>query len=275
MNLGRRASSPAAVGRPARRRLITAVSAVAIFIAMAAALWVRVGPLPPDLLDRSRFAQTTVVDRNGMVLFESLPASGARSEWLHASALPKPVVDATLAAEDRRFFSHHGVDPIAIARAAVQNVKAMQVVEGGSTITQQVAKLLLDSKDRWLRSKIREAVVAIRLEHRMPKREILALYLNLAPYGNRIQGIARASRAYFGCDPSALTPAQAAYLSALPQRPGAFNPLRDPAAARKRQRAILARMHDAGWLPNADLEHARAEGLHFEKAAHPALAMHF
>ena len=83
----------------------------------------------------------------------------------------------------------------------LHNVRAMRVVEGGSTITQQVAKLVLQSRNRGLRQKSREAVLALRLEHRFTKREILALYLNRAPYGNRIDGIARASHTYFGCAP--------------------------------------------------------------------------
>jgi penicillin-binding protein 1C len=231
------------------------------------AAWVRLGPLPP--IEQAR--HVTVVDRNGEVLYESLGATGNRSESLSAGALPPRIVDATLAAEDRRFFSHVGVDPIAVARAAVHNVRAMRVVEGGSTITQQVAKLILQSKDRSLRAKWRESVVALRLEHRYSKREILAMYLNLAPYGNRINGAARASRAYFGCPPENLTPAQAAFLASLPQRPGAFNPLRNAQRARARQLHVLSRMK----LTPQELALARAERLRFVRSAQPVLAMHF
>ena len=103
--------------------------------------------------------------------------------------LAPSLVAATIAAEDRRFWSHPGVDPVAIARAAWQNLSEGQIVEGGSTITQQVAKLLLNrgspKRVRGVREKIREAVLALRLEHRFDKREILALYLNLAAYGNQ------------------------------------------------------------------------------------------
>ena len=128
----------------------------------------------------------TIVDRNGEPLYESLAASGGRTEWLGPGELPRNVVEATLAAEDRRFFRHPGIDPIAIARAVVHDIRALRFVEGGSTITQQVAKLLLASTERSLGSKWRESVLALRLEHRYSKQEILALYLNLAPYGNRI-----------------------------------------------------------------------------------------
>src|SRR5207248_7648710 len=131
--------------------------------------------------------------------------------------------------------------------AAAVNLKHRRVVEGGSTITQQVAKLLIARADpsagrRALRDKLREAVVALRLEHRLSKPEILALYVNLAPYGNQIAGADRASRAYFGQNAALLTPAQSAFLAALPQRPSSYNPYRDPRRARARQERIIVQM---------------------------------
>ena len=231
--------------------------------------WARLGPIDPALLERDD--SVVITDRHGEVLYESLSQSGARTERISAEKLPKHVVDATLAAEDRRFYLHPGIDPIAVARAMLHNVKARRVVEGGSTISQQVAKLLLGSKSRGLRQKMREGVLALRLEHRFTKNEILALYLNLAPYGNRIDGVARASRAYFGVVPEQLTPAQAAFLASLPQRPSAFNPLRDPEKARPRQRHILARMP----LAPQERERALSEQLRFSPRRHPILAMHY
>ncbi|HEX6642982.1 MAG TPA: transglycosylase domain-containing protein, partial [Thermoanaerobaculia bacterium] len=236
---------------------------------MALALWLRLGPVDPALLQHEQ--SLTILDRNGEVLYESLGTNGTRAESLSGSHLPLRVVEATLVAEDRRFRRHPGVDPIAITRAMLHNVRAMRVVEGGSTITQQVAKLLLRSKNRSLREKTREAVLALRLEHRFTKDEILALYLNRAPYGNRIDGIARASRSYFGCAPDQLTAAQAAFLASLPQRPSAFNPLRDPERARARQLHILAGMK----LTKDERSQARAERLRFTKTAQPVVAMHF
>ncbi len=249
------------------RRIAIAI----VVVLVGSALWLRLGPIDPALLDRTRHHSQTIVDRHGEVLYEPLAASGNRALWLDAAHLPEHVVHATLAAEDRRFFSHPGVDPIAVVRAFAHNFRAMRVVEGGSTITQQVAKLMLQSKDRSLTQKLREAKLAVRLEHRFTKREILALYLNLAPYGNRITGVARASRAYFGVPPESLTAAQAAFLGSLPQRPGAFNPLKDPKRARIRQRSILAKMH----LGADERERALREELRFTPAAQPVVAMHF
>jgi penicillin-binding protein 1C len=237
--------------------------------ALGVGAWLRYAPIDPALLQTQQ--SLTILDRNGEPLYESLNTTGARTESLAPSLLPKHIVDATLAAEDRRFRIHPGVDPIAIARAALHNVRAMRVVEGGSTITQQVAKLLLRSTNRGLRQKAREAVLALRLEHRFTKDEILAMYLNRAPYGNRIDGVSRASRAYFGCAPDHLTPAQAAFLASLPQRPSAFNPLRNPEKARTRQLHILANMP----LSSDALKQARAERLRFSPAEQRIMAMHF
>jgi penicillin-binding protein 1C len=249
-----------------KRFLVAAAVALIAF-----AMWLRLGPIDERLLDPNRHQSLVILDRHGEVLYEPLAATGNRAAWLRADDLPPHVIAATLAAEDRRFFNHPGVDPIATARAFVHNVKALRVVEGGSTISQQVAKMLLAADNRGLRQKAREAVLALRLEHRLSKGELLALYLNLAPYGNRITGIERASRAYFGCPAENLTPAQAAYLAALPQRPTAFNPLRDPYKARPRQLRILAAMN----LSPEGFAEAKAEKLKFAPSAQPVLAMHF
>ncbi|MGA9752701.1 MAG: biosynthetic peptidoglycan transglycosylase, partial [Acidobacteriota bacterium] len=209
-----------------RRRRRRVWAGVLVGAALALLAWVRCGPLPPDLLDEGRHLSARVVDRHGEVLYESLSGAGGRSRWLAApDALPPMVVKATLAAEDRRFFRHPGVDPLAVMRAAWDDARAFRIVEGGSTLTQQVVKRLT-ARRRTVPGKLREMLLALRLEHRLSKREILALYLNLAPYGNQYAGVAGASRGYFGCPPENLTAAQAAFLAGLPQRPSAFDPYR-------------------------------------------------
>ena len=213
------------------------------------------------------------------MLYEALSASGARARRIEAGSLPPVLVSATIAAEDRRFFSHPGVDPWAWIRAARHNLAEGRIVEGGSTITQQVAKLLIQQRDgvqrRGIGAKIREMVLAFRLEHRFTKREILALYLNLASYGSQTAGAGRASEMYFGVDPGMLTPAQAAFLAALPQRPTAFNPLRNMNAAQARQRTVLRRMAAAGSLTPDQLRDALAERLAIDHGRAPFLAPHF
>ena len=263
----------------ALRRRWRPVAAMCLTAVVAGALWLRLGPIDPVLLNLDDATSTVVVDRRGVPLYESLSGDGTRSVHLDAANLPPVLVAATIAAEDRRFWSHPGVDVIAIARALRRNISEGSVVEGGSTISQQVAKLLLNrqapKRSRGVREKIREAMLALRLEHRFSKRELLALYLNLAAYGNQIVGAGRASRAYFGTDPSMLTPAQAAFLAGLPQRPSGYNPFRHREQALARQRAVLKRMQIAGVLTAARAEEARDERLQFSRTTTPFLAPHF
>ena len=275
-------SAAAVLGRPGRR--LAAVFLLACTLGLAA--WLRLGPIPPELLEPGQSTSTIVLDRHGVPLYEALSGDGTRSTRLSAADLPAALVAATVAAEDRRFWWHPGVDPIAITRAAVNNLLAGGTVEGGSTITQQVAKMLLDRRQRLsaeparprrrnVAAKGQEAVLALRLEQRFTKREILAHYLNLAAYGNQLVGAAHASRAYFGGDVQLLTPAQAAFLAGVPQRPSIFNPYRRPAAALARQRVVLRRMEAAGALTGEEASRAAGERLTFARDPAPFLAPHF
>jgi penicillin-binding protein 1C len=263
-------------GRARRARWALGCAALA---AAAMVVWLRCGAIPADLLGGAGAPSTVVLDRQGRVLYEALDDGGSRVAPIDADHLPPMLVAATVAAEDRRFYSHAGVDPIALARAARHDLVEGQIVEGGSTITQQVAKLLLQRQEgprrRGLGFKLREMVLALRLEHRFSKREILALYLNLAAYGNQAAGAGRASQIYFGVDPSMLTPAQAAFLAALPQRPTQFNPWKNTAAARSRQLAVLRRMADAGHLAPEQYREARDERLTLRPRRVPFHAPHF
>jgi penicillin-binding protein 1C len=247
--------------------------------ALSAGFWMRVGPLPPGLLTTPDVS-TVVVDRHGRALYEARASRGTKSRHLSVDGLPAVLVDATLAAEDRRFYRHPGVDPIAVVRAGFRNVRAGRTVEGASTITQQVAKLLLDRRTssprrRGFGGKLEEAVTALRLEHRLSKQEILTLYLNLAPYGNQVIGVARASEVYFGVTPSLLTIAQAAYLAGLPQRPSAYSPYRQREAGLGRQRTILGRLVRQRRITAEQADVARDERLRFEPMSRAFVAPHF
>jgi len=256
--------SPAKAGRHVRRAS-AAVSVAAVAI-IALLYWLRLGPLPDGLLDDPASVSTTVLDRTGVVLYEARSKDGTRGARLTADALPDNVVNATIAAEDQRFWRHHGVDLVAILRAGLRDARALRIEQGGSTITQQVAKLLLArvgpaGSTRGFGAKVREAIIAVRLEHRLSKRDILALYLNLAPYGNQIVGVERASHAYFGTSASQLTVAQAAFLAGLPQRPSAFNPHRDWRSATRRHDHVIDRMAALRLIQAAAATEARAERL--------------
>ena len=261
--------------RVTRRRAIAAALATAV---IAGLVWLRCGRIPAGLLDERRSASTIVLDRHGLPLYEALSPEGTRGTPLTAASLPPAVAAATIAVEDRRFWWHPGLDPIAIARATAANLRHGHTVEGGSTISQQVAKLLLTTgryPHRGLRAKLSEAVLALRLEHRFSKREILALYLNRASYGNQLAGVERASRVYFGRPASMLTPAQAAFLAGLPQRPSGFNPYRNFNDAVARQRVVLRRMADEGAITAEQLTDATNERLTLAHDASPFAAPHF
>ena len=244
------------------RRLLS-FSVAGLLGVVGLALWIRLGPIPSITVDTT----PTIVDRNGIVLFEPLSATGTRNEWL--DEVPTSVANATIAAEDRRFEYHFGIDPIAIARALVHDIRHLRAAEGGSTITQQAAKMLLGNPPRTMTAKVREAIVALRLEHRYTKGQILALYVNLAPYGEQTIGIARASRRYFGCAPDELTIAQSAWLASLPQRPST------PRRALARQRIVLSRMHARHLIDDAAFRDARAERLSLDHGIPTMLAPHF
>ncbi len=260
---------------PRVRRPLAAGSAAVV----ALALWVRCWPLPDALLAEPATPSTVVVDRHGAPIYEALSGEATRAIALTAASLPPRLVAATLAAEDRRFFRHPGVDPVAVLRALRTNLAEGRVVEGGSTISQQVAKLLLNrqrpARRRGVVAKAHEALIALRLEHRFSKSELLALYLNLAAYGNQFTGAERASQAYFGVPAAMLTPAQAAFLAGLPQRPSGFNPFRNAESARARQRTVLRRMAASGALAADELAHALDERLTFARTPAPFAAPHF
>ena len=259
--------------------LVPKVLVPLVLVLLVAGIWLRCAPVPEDLLRGVDAPSTVIVDRHGRVLYEALTAHGVRVTPIDAAAIPPALEAATLAAEDRRFHSHLGVDPVSLLRAARHNLVEGRIVEGGSTISQQVAKLLIQRKEgaryRGWRAKVREMVLALRLEHRFSKREILALYLNLASYGNQATGAARASQIYFGIDPSMLTPAQAAFIAALPQRPTAFNPWKNLASARARQQTVLRRMTPGAALSAIQLRDARNEQITLRPRATTFAAPHF
>ena len=266
--------------KPPHARLKPRPTYVVLLVATALLAWVRLGSLPAGLLDADPAAESIrVLDRHGELLYESRSATGMRGARMAPDEIPAMVAAATLAAEDHRFRSHWGVDPIAIARATVKNVRAWRVVEGGSTISQQVVSLLEARQGRpparTMLAKAREAVLAVRLERRLSKDEILARYLELAPYGNQVEGIARASGFYFNRPVSDLTPAQTAYLAALPQQPSRFNPRRDVARAVPRQQHILAAMEEAGALTAEDARIARDEDIVITRPTDNFIAPHF
>jgi penicillin-binding protein 1A len=179
-------------------------------------------------------------------------------------AIPDHVKEAFISAEDQRFYVHHGVDPQAIARAVLTNMKNYlegRRMVGGSTITQQVAKNFLVGNERRLERKIREALIALRMERVFTKDQILELYLNEIFLGYGAYGVAAASLNYFDKSMDELTIAEAAYLAALPKGPGNYDPVRHHDAAKARRDWVIGRMQEEGYITAQDAADAVAEPL--------------
>ena len=170
--------------------------------------------------------------------------------------VPAHVVQAFLAAEDARFFSHRGVDIVAILRALFSNLRRGTIPEGGSTITQQLVRGLLLSRERTFKRKIREAILAYRLERNHTKEEILYLYLNQIYLGHGNYGVDAASRDYFGKGVEELSLAEGALLAGLPRSPMRKSPYRDFFSAMERQRYVLRRMMEEKFLTREEYEEA-------------------
>ncbi|MBN1887813.1 MAG: transglycosylase domain-containing protein [Thermoflexales bacterium] len=235
-------------------------------------------PAPDALVRRASSGTTKILDRNGALLYEILdPLSGSRTR-LQLADIPPYCQQATIATEDANFYTNPGVDVYAIVRAAWQNAQAGQVVSGGSTLTQQVARLILmdydERAERSLRRKLREASLAYRISRAYSKEAILTMYFNEVYYGQMAYGLEAAAQAYFGSHADKLDLAQCALLAGLPQWPAHYNPLINPDAARQRQRVVLGLMVEQGYITSQQAEQAAAEALSF-KPAGPLLAPHF
>src|SRR3954463_4472872 len=179
-----------------------------------------------------------------------------------------------IAYEDKRFWSHHGVDPLAVARAAFQRIMHGRIVSGGSTITMQVARLLEPRTDRTFLAKLRQAVRAIQLEQRLSKEDILTLYLGLAPYGGNLEGVRAASHAYFGKEPKRLSLAEAALLVAIPQSPEARRPDRSAETAHRARDRVLDRVADERRVPLDEIAQAKAATVPGGRRLMPMLSPH-
>jgi penicillin-binding protein 1C len=258
-----------------RRRAVYAfVGAAWIVSAVAggiAGLFQAFGPAP---LGRDLELSRLVVDRNGRLLRPYLTSEGRWRLPAARSEVDPRFFDILLASEDKRFFEHGGVDPLALARAAYQLLTHGHIVSGGSTLTMQVARLLEPRKERSLYAKLRQTVRAVQLEWALSKEEILDLYLTLAPFGGNLEGVRAASLAYFGKEPRRLTLGEAALLVAIPQSPEYRRPDRFPQFARAARDRVLDRIAVRGLFADAELARAKAEPVPAGRKPMPLIAPH-
>ncbi len=236
-------------------------------------LAIRFVPLPASLEEAPR-SGIRFTDRNGAILRESLLEGAGFAAPVAIDQLPSNLLGATICAEDKRFWSHHGIDLLAIGRAGSDAIRQRKIVSGASTISQQLIKIVRRDR-RTLRAKIVESAQALRLEQSWSKRQIIEAYLNRIDYGNSRIGVASAANYYFGKPPDDLSLAECAFLAGLPQAPSRLNPHRHFERALTRQRWVLERMNRAGWISAAQWERAATEPIRLARRVADFDAPHF
>jgi penicillin-binding protein 1A len=248
------------------RRLSLAALAGSILLALLGVLGLFAAQLPDvRSLDEYRPAlPSVVVDRHGLPIGEF---ASERRQLVSVARLPPHLVQAFVAAEDEDFYDHPGVDAGALLRAVWANLRGGRIVQGGSTITQQLAKALFLGPERTFWRKAREAALALQIEQRLGKEEILEIYLNQIYLGSGAYGVAAAARTYFGRDVAELTLSESALLAGLPKAPSALSPLVNPEGAEERRRWVLGRMGELGFASGDALAAALAEPPRLQPAA--------
>lgn len=241
---------------------------------LAAAAFVA-APLPPGLLERSDLVSVTVTDRSGLTLREVRSAADGRSISLPADEpLPPQVVNAFVAAEDKRFFHHPGVDPIAVGRAAQLNVRKRRVASGASTITMQLARYL-KPHERDLFGKLGEMAWALRLGAHLSHDEVMREYLNRIALGNSIYGVEAAAQTYFNRPASRLSTGQAALIAGMASSPARYDPYRHLDWSSQRRDWVLERLGTLGYLSAEEVDEARETPLDLTDPSFEFRAPHF
>lgn len=243
--------------KPGRRRALKwsalGLLWVAFGLVLLLAYWAYELPDVDTALAEARPPVVTILDRHRLQL---ATLGGRGGAWVARDAMPPALVQAVLAIEDRRFYDHNGVDVWGVLRAIVTNIREGEMVQGGSTITQQLAKNLFLKPDRTLKRKVQEAMLAYGLEDRLSKDDILEQYLNRVYLGSGAYGVEAAARRYFGKPVDDISLAQAALLAGLLKAPSSWSPLNNRDAANGRTGVVLDAMVEAGYLTPEDRDRA-------------------
>jgi len=238
--------------------------AVGLFCAGGLILWASTLDLPDFSVfnERKVVESTKIYDRNGLLLYDVY--KDVRRTVVPFDQISINIKNATIATEDDTFYEHYGVRPVAFIRALIANFQTGRFGQGGSTITQQVIKNALLTREKTISRKVKEWILAIKLERTLSKEEILGLYLNESPYGGTIYGVEETSLAFFGIPAKDVSIAQAAYLAALPQAPSYYSPYgKNKAALDSRKDFVLKRMFDLGFITTEEYSQAKAEEVRF------------
>lgn len=243
-------------------------------VALAFFCWYQLFSIPKELTQKNAIRSIQITDRNGLPLRETLSATSGRQRWVALNEISPNLISATIIAEDKRFYRHNGVDLLAIARAIVSNIRAKHIVSGGSTITEQLVRLLRQDR-RTLGAKVLEAILAQRIEQSLSKDEILEQYLNRAPYGNQLFGVEAASQMYFGKPSSDLSISESAFLAILPRAPSAFDPYRNFNTVANLYRKLIQKMSKEGRISSDAMQSALRSELKLLPKRAVFLAPHF
>ena len=243
--------------------------AVGFLFASVFFIWVATLEVPTlDGFETRRITQSTkIYDRTGEVLLFDLHED-VRRTVVPLEEVSRNLKNATIAIEDAEFYEHNGIKPTAILRAVLVNLRLIDGIigQGGSTITQQVVKNTLLTRERTISRKVKEWILALKVEQLITKDEILELYLNEVPYGGNIYGAEEASKHFFSVSSAELSLAQAAYLAAMPQAPTRYSPYgNNVPLLEARKNLVLERMHTLGFITTEELENARSEEVSFEQ----------
>lgn len=256
------------MGKPLHHRYAFWLAFVAVSGGAAVAWGVlKVEKSLPDVSAIASFSQNgtlTIKAADGVVLQQ---LGSATRQKLTIKQVPDRVVKAFIAAEDRRFYQHNGVDYQSVIRAVASNLLARDLVEGGSTITQQVARIIYLSQDRTMARKLQEAFLAQKIERTLSKDQVLEKYLNLVYLGSGAYGVADAAWVYYSKSVDQLTLSETAMIAGLPPAPSDYSPLVNLQIARQRRDIVLDRMQEAGFITEAEVEQARAQPLTLKPSA--------
>jgi len=262
------------------QRISIFIAALGILVAALAApaVAMELTPLPPgtDISPGATPQDLQIYDRNGTLLAD-ISNQGNHRIVVPLSAISKPMVNATIAIEDRTFYSNVGVDPIGIGRAAFDDITHGRLVQGGSTITQQLVKRLFfgPTPPATLQRKVKEAILAMKLSQLYSKNQILEAYLNTIYYSNQAYGIEAAARTYFHVGAAQLNLAQASLLAGIPRAPTLYNPVLNPRSAHARQLDVLAAMVKQGNITKVQAARAAATPLQVFQPSNTVLAPSF
>lgn len=265
--------SPHPAGKRSRRIAIFTGAVLGLAAMAVGGLWALDRAFPPPLPEKLAVS-AEVLDRDGALLRAFATRDGYWRLPVSLDQVDKNFVDMLVAYEDKRFWDHEGVDPLALGRAATQLAGNRRIVSGGSTLSMQLARLIEPRESRSVGSKLKQMLRALQIERRLTKRQILEQYLTLAPYGGNLEGVRAASLAYFGKEPRRLTVSEAALLVALPQLPERRRPDKNPAIAQAARDRVLNRMVSAGLIGEREARRAALDDVTGLRRPLPAFAAH-